>query len=49
MYRYAERKNLAGIVLDAPIRDALQISGGSVPLYATGSTPAAPTRRARAR
>ncbi len=42
MYRYAERKNLAGIVLDGPIRDALQISGGSVPLYATGSTPGGP-------
>ncbi|HQN20190.1 MAG TPA: RraA family protein [Syntrophobacteraceae bacterium] len=42
MYRYAERKNLAGIVLDAPIRDALEISGGSVPLYATGSTPGGP-------
>ena len=36
MYCYAERKNLAGIVLDAPIRDALQISGGSVPPYKEG-------------
>jgi RraA family protein len=42
MYRYAERKNLAGIVLDGPIRDALQISEGAVPLYATGSTPGGP-------
>jgi len=42
MYRYGERKKLAGLVLDAPIRDALQISSGSLPLYATGSTPGGP-------
>lgn len=42
MYRYGERKKLAGLVLDAPIRDALQIHSGSLPLYATGSTPGGP-------
>lgn len=42
MYRQAERKKVAGFVFDAPIRDALEISAGSVPLYATGSTPGGP-------
>ena len=42
MYRQAERKKLAGIVLDGPIRDSIEIYGGTVPLYASGSTPGGP-------
>ncbi len=42
MYRQGERKKLAGIVLDAPIRDSLEIYSGALPLYATGSTPGGP-------
>lgn len=42
MYRYSEGKKLAGLVLDGPIRDSREIYGGSVPLYATGSTPGGP-------
>lgn len=42
MYRQGERKKIAGLVLDGPIRDALEIYGGSVPLYASGSTPGGP-------
>lgn len=42
MYRYSEGKKLAGLVLDGPIRDSREIYDGSVPLYATGSTPGGP-------
>ena len=42
MYRQAERKNVAGLVFDGPIRDIFEISGGNTPLYATGSTPGGP-------
>lgn len=42
MYRQAERQRLAGLVLDGPIRDAVDIFSGGVPLYATGSTPGGP-------
>lgn len=42
MYRQAERTGVSGIVIDGPIRDSLEISKGSVPLYATGSTPGGP-------
>lgn len=42
MYRQGERKKLAGIVLDAPIRDSLEIYSGALPLYASGSTPGGP-------
>ncbi|NLA91429.1 MAG: RraA family protein [Synergistaceae bacterium] len=42
MYRQGERKKIAGLVLDGPIRDAREIYGGSVPLYASGATPGGP-------
>lgn len=42
MYRQAERKRLAGFVLDGPIRDVVEISSGCIPLYATGSTAGGP-------
>ena len=42
MYRQGERQKIAGFVFDAPIRDRLALSGGGVPLYATGSTPGGP-------
>jgi regulator of RNase E activity RraA len=42
MYQQGKRQKIAGFVFDAPIRDALAIYKGGVPLYATGSTPGGP-------
>ncbi|MFW8080525.1 RraA family protein, partial [Klebsiella pneumoniae] len=43
MVAYAHHmKNIAGIVLDGPIRDIDALSVLDFPLYATGSNPAGP-------
>lgn len=42
MARYAERKKIAGIVVDAPIRDIDTISQMELPIYGTGFTPGGP-------
>lgn len=42
MARYAERKKIAGIVVDGPIRDIDAISQMSLPIYGTGFTPGGP-------
>lgn len=39
-------KKIAGIVLDGPIRDIDEIGKWDFPVYCTGTTPAAPIRRA---
>ena len=45
----ANTKKLAGIVLDGPIRDIEELSQMEMPLYATGSTPGGPYKKARER
>lgn len=42
MITYAQSRGVAGIVLDAPIRDLNSIRQMKLPVYATGSTPAGP-------
>lgn len=43
MYKYlADFKNVAGIVIDGPIRDIDLISKSNCPIYATGTTPGGP-------
>jgi regulator of RNase E activity RraA len=44
MASYAARKNVAGIVLDGPIRDVAALWDIGIPIYATGSTPGGPFR-----
>jgi 4-hydroxy-4-methyl-2-oxoglutarate aldolase len=40
----AKRKNLAGIVLDGAVRDVAELRGGDMPVYASGVSPAGPTK-----
>lgn len=42
MVRYCKYKNIAGLVLDAPIRDSTEIYEIGLPVFATGTTPAGP-------
>lgn len=43
MYRYMEGfKKIEGIVVDGPIRDIDAIGAGTMPIYATGTTPGGP-------
>jgi regulator of RNase E activity RraA len=42
MVAYAKSKNIAGMVIDGPIRDVVPIYDMGLPLYATGSTPGGP-------
>lgn len=42
MARYAERRKIAGIVIDGPIRDIDAISRMELPIYGTGFTPGGP-------
>ena len=44
MASYAAWKNVAGIVLDGPIRDVAALWNIGIPIYATGSTPGGPFR-----
>lgn len=39
---YAKSKNLAGMVIDGPIRDVLPIYDMGLPMFAVGSTPGGP-------
>jgi RraA family protein len=40
----AKRKNLAGIVLDGAVRDVAELRAGDMPVYASGVSPAGPTK-----
>jgi len=42
MFTYLRKKNVAGIVIDGPIRDYGEIKNWDFPIYATGSTPGGP-------
>ena len=45
MASYARSKNVAGIVIDGPIRDVGALRELDIPVYATGSTPGGPFRK----
>ena len=40
----AKSKNLAGIVLDGAVRDVAELRAGDMPVYASGVSPAGPTK-----
>lgn len=40
----AKRKNLAGIVLDGAVRDVAELRASDMPVYASGVSPAGPTK-----
>ena len=42
MAQYAKSKNIAGMIIDGPIRDVVPIYDMGLPMYATGSTPGGP-------
>lgn len=42
MVNYLKYKNIAGLVMDAPIRDSGEIYEIGLPVFATGATPAGP-------
>ena len=42
MARYAEKRGVAGVVIDGPIRDADGLARLDLPVYAKGATPAGP-------
>ncbi|KAF1682055.1 RraA family protein [Veillonella sp. R32] len=42
MFRVAEHKNIAGIVLDGPLRDIAIVKDMKISIYATGSNPGGP-------
>lgn len=49
MFTYLEGTGAAGIIIDGPIRDIDAVRQMKMPIYATGTNPAVPTKKAPAK